>query len=143
MTRKLEINPGEHFTVSDKVIITSEYETVIGMLSNLSKDESLKGRVGYMMTFTGKLVNKPRTMSVTVAMPPEEAFEFAANILGHLEQLLSANQSTDETPDRVIEQVIEHDHEQDGRPHAGCLACNVRITKLDDQGKPILEASND
>jgi len=85
MSRKVEMNEGEYFAVSDKVILVSKYESVIGMLGKLGTDDN--DRLAYMFTFEGKLNNKNRSDSVTVAMDIESASHLLDDILNGLEML--------------------------------------------------------
>jgi hypothetical protein len=86
MTRKIEMANGEFFAVSDKVILVSKYESVLGMVSKLGTTDN--DRVAYMLTFEGKLNNKDRTSSVTVALDPAAASDLVGDILNGLEMLV-------------------------------------------------------
>lgn len=87
--KRMEVNEGEHFAVSDKVIVCDEYESAISLFSKISKHE--KHQVVFAFTFSGKLSGKERTGDATIIMPPGYAFEFAQSILEHLEKLVIAN----------------------------------------------------
>ena len=95
MTRRVEVNPGELFAVSDRVILVDKYESVLGMMSKLGTVEN--DRLAYLLTFEGKLNNKPRTGSVTVAMSPADVNELIGDLLNGLELLVAARDEPDES----------------------------------------------
>lgn len=88
-TRRIEMNPGEFFAVSDRVILVAENESVLGRTGKLGAPAE-EDRLTYFFTFTGKLNNRDEHDSVTVAMSPEDAFEFASQILDGIQLLLDA-----------------------------------------------------
>lgn len=88
--KRVEVNPGEMFAVSDKVILVREYESVLGMVGKLKTTDN--DRVAYMFTFAGKLNNRNASADCTVMMSPEDAFELASDILNGLSLLTGAEQ---------------------------------------------------
>ena len=95
MTRQVEVNPGEFFAVSDRVILVKTYESVLGMMGKLGTVEN--DRLGYLLTFEGKLNNKPRTSSVTVALSIEGASQLLSDLLNGLELLVGQVQGEGDT----------------------------------------------
>lgn len=88
--RRVEVNLGERFAVSDKVILVREYESILALASKL--DTTKGDQIAYMFTFTGKLNNQERYADCTVLMSPEDAFQLAGNILDGLSLLTKAQQ---------------------------------------------------
>lgn len=85
--KRVEINPGEMFAVSDQVVLVEEYETIIGRTSKLGSQE--EDQIAYMFTFKGKLNNQDAEGDFTVAMSPVDAFHLADAILKGIELLQS------------------------------------------------------
>lgn len=84
MPRRIEMNPGEMFLVGDNVLLVREYESVLG---DVSKFDGGNRRIAYFFSFTGKLNNKDRSATYTVAVSPEDALEFVNMVLNGLEML--------------------------------------------------------
>lgn len=94
--RRQELNPGEFFLVADRMILVHEYESI---LANISKIGVPGDRLAYLLTFSGKLNNLDLEESVTVALPPEDAWELVGQILNGLELLSSAVKESKEKKD--------------------------------------------
>lgn len=90
MYRRVEINPGEWFAVSDRVILAKEFESVLGFVGKIGTTEN--DRLAYMFTWTGKLNNQEKNDSVTVMMPPEDAFALAEQIIHGIGILVDAQE---------------------------------------------------
>lgn len=88
MSRRVEMNPGELFMVADRSILVEEYESVLGDVAKIGGDQS---RVAYLLTFTGRINNSDEVDSVTVILPPEDAFALAGNIIDGIGLLVEAN----------------------------------------------------
>lgn len=88
MFRRIEVNPGEWFAVSDRVILVHEHESILGAVSKIGTTDN--DRLAYMFTYTGKLNNQNKKDSVTVMMSPEDAFALAEQILDGIELLVDA-----------------------------------------------------
>lgn len=88
MYRRIEVNPGEWFAVSDRVLLAHEYESVLALVSKIGTTDN--DRIAYMFTWTGKLNNQDKKDSVTVMMSPEDAFHLAEQILDGVELLIDA-----------------------------------------------------
>lgn len=85
---RIEINPGEFFMVADGMVLVDEYESVLGDVSKLG---SADGRIAYLFTFSGKVNNRDERTTVTLAMPVQDAFKLAGQILDGLELLAKHN----------------------------------------------------
>lgn len=83
--KRVEVNPGEWFAVSNRVILVDERESILGMLGKIGTVEN--DRVGYLFTFVGRRNNTGTHDTVTVALSPEDAFELASDILDGLRLL--------------------------------------------------------
>lgn len=88
MSGRVEVNPGELFMVADRSILVQEYESVLGDVAKIGASES---RVAYLLTFTGRINNSDEPASVTVILPPEDAFALAGNIIDGIGLLVEAN----------------------------------------------------
>ena len=89
MYRRIEVNEGEWFAVSDRVILAHEFESVLSFVGKIGTTDN--DRLAYMFTWTGKLNNQDKKDSVTVLMPPEDAFALAEQILNGIELLIDAD----------------------------------------------------
>lgn len=89
MFRRIEVNPGEWFAVSDKVILVRETESVLANTAKLGTSDN--HQIAYMFTYSGKLNNQDAKADVTVMMSPEDAFAHASQILEGIDFLLKEN----------------------------------------------------
>lgn len=94
---RVELNPGEMFFIADPTILVDEYESII---ADVSKIGAPSQGPTYLLTFAGKLNNKDKRSTVTVALPVESAFELTQAILDGLELLMKANKNVDEWKDK-------------------------------------------
>lgn len=85
--KRIEINPGEMFAVSDEVILVEEFESILGLIGKLGTVDN--DRIAYMFTFKGKLNNRDEQGDVTIAFNPVDAFHLADAILKGIELLQS------------------------------------------------------
>lgn len=86
--RRLEVNEGEMFGVSDKIILGKETESVIALGSKVGVSQD---QIFYMFTYSGKLVNKDRSADFTVLMSLEDAFNHANQIIEGIVAVMEAN----------------------------------------------------
>lgn len=89
--RRMELNPGEMFLVADRTILIDKYESI---LADLFKIGAAEHEVGYLFTFTGRIngTNGEQEDSVTVAMSPQDAWNFVGDVLNGLELLTKKRQ---------------------------------------------------
>lgn len=87
--KRIEINPGEWFSVANRTIIVENYESVLGDVIQLGTDYR---EAVYMFTFTGRVNHTKETDSVTVALPIKDAFNLMGDILHGLELFKKANE---------------------------------------------------
>lgn len=85
MPRKVEMNPGEMFMVGDNVLLVRSYESVLGAVGKIGNNDN--DRIAYFFTFTGKINNKERSGTYTVALSPVDALAFVNDVLHGLELL--------------------------------------------------------
>ena len=82
--RRIEVNPGEIFAVSNKVILMEEYESVFVMGGKVG---SKLDKLTYALTLTGKLNNQPKKADVTVLISPEDMINMTTTMMGQVDWL--------------------------------------------------------
>lgn len=82
--RRIEVNPGETFAVSNKVILMREFESLFGMTGKFG---SKTNQLTYALTFRGKLNNQPKQADVTILISPEDMINMTTTMMGQVEWL--------------------------------------------------------
>ena len=82
--RSIEVNPGEIFAVSDKVILMEEYEAVFRMAGMVGAKHD---RLTYALTLSGRLNKQTKKADVTVLISPEDMVNMVTMMVGQVEWL--------------------------------------------------------
>lgn len=82
--RRIEVNPGEMFAVSNKVILMREFESLFGMSGKFGRKDN---KLTYALTFRGKLNNQAKQADVTVLISPEDMVNMTTTMMGQVEWL--------------------------------------------------------